>query len=54
VPAWKPDLLFDAVAAITGMDPKSSGSHIGRVKSLLAKVDPPYTPEEVREFGRMF
>ena len=42
------DQLFDAVAEITGSDPKTSGSFIGRVVSALRKSDPPYTPDEVR------
>lgn len=46
--------LFDAVAAATGSDPVVSGSHIGKVASLLARADPPYAPEEVAEFGRRF
>jgi hypothetical protein len=46
--------LFDAIAEVTGTDAKVSGSHVGRIKSLLVKAEPPYTPEEVRDFGRRF
>lgn len=46
--------LFDALAEITGSDPHVTGSHVGRVRALLANADPPYTPEEVRDFGQRF
>jgi hypothetical protein len=42
------DDLFDAIAEITGTDPKASGSHVGRVVKALCSADPPYTPDEVR------
>jgi len=42
------DRLFDAVAEVTGLDPRLAGSKIGRVCSALREGDPPYTPEEVR------
>lgn len=42
------DLLFDAIAEITCSDPKSSGSHVGKVAAALRKAEPPYTPDEVR------
>lgn len=45
-----PDALFDAVASVTGSDPKVSGAHIGRVVKLLKAAEPPYTPEEVRKW----
>lgn len=48
------DELFDAVAEVTGSDPAVTGSHVGKVKALLLKAGPPYTPAEVREFGRRF
>lgn len=41
------DELFDAVAEITGADPKTTGSHIGKVCADLRKSEPPYTPAEV-------
>jgi len=44
------DLLFDAIAAVTGSDPRASGSFIGKVRAALASAEPPYTPEEVRLF----
>lgn len=46
--------LFDAVAEVTGSDPVTAGAHVGKVAALLAKADPPYTPEDVMEFGRRF
>lgn len=42
------NLLFDAVAEVTGSDPTVTGAHIGKVAAALAKAEPPYTPEEVR------
>lgn len=45
---------FDAIAEITGLDPATAGDSIGRVAASLAKADPPYTPDEIREFGRRF
>jgi hypothetical protein len=50
----KPDPLFDAIAEVTGSDPHTAGSHIARVRKLLAGADPPYSADEVREFGRRF
>lgn len=46
--------LFDALAEVTGSDPAVSGAHVGKVASLLASADTPYTPAEVREFARRF
>lgn len=46
--------MFDAVAEVTGTDPDVSGPHVGKVAAALARGQPPYTPEEVREFGRRF
>lgn len=46
-----PNPLFDTLADITGSDPHTSGSHVGRVCAALGKADPPYTPEELRDFG---
>jgi hypothetical protein len=45
-----PDELFDAIAEVTGSDPKASGSHIGKVRKSLLSADPPYTAEEVRRW----
>ncbi len=45
------NLLFDAVAEVTGSDPKASGGHIGKVAALLARADPAYTPDEVRDWA---
>lgn len=43
------DLLFDAIVEITGVDPENKGSLIGKEINKLLKVNPPYTPEEVRK-----
>lgn len=43
------DLLFDAIAEVCEVDPKTAGSSIGKVKTALEKGG--YTPEEVRAFG---
>lgn len=50
----KPNPMFDAVAEITASEPASCGPHVGKIISLLADAVPPYTPDEVREFGRRF
>lgn len=49
-----PNLLFDALAEVTASDPEVSGSYVGKVVSSLNKAGPPYTPDDVREFGRRF
>lgn len=46
--------MFDAIAEITGADPKLNGRHIGHVKKALCAAEPPYTPEEVRRFPAVF
>ncbi len=48
------NLLFDAVAEVSGLDPSTAGGRIGTAAAALAKADPPYTPAEVREFGQRF
>jgi len=48
----KRDELFDAVAEVTGSDPKAAGGHVAKVANALRGADPPYTPDEVREFAR--
>lgn len=48
------NLLFDAVAEVSGMDPATAGGRIGTAQALMAKAEPPYSPDEVREFGRQF
>ncbi len=50
----EPDPLFDSVAAITGADPTTAGSHIGRVCKLLRAAEPPYTPEEVLQLPELW
>jgi hypothetical protein len=44
--------IFDALAEVTGADPHSNGSHIGKLSALLSKASPPYSPDDVREFAR--
>jgi len=44
------DALFDAIADVTGSDPKASGSYIAKVRKSLAESEPPYEPAEVRMF----
>lgn len=48
------DELFDAVAEVSGRDPGSAGALIGTAVKRLRSAKPPFTPEEVREFGRRF
>lgn len=48
------DELFDAVAEITGSDPGTSGSHVAKIAAALRRGEPPFTPDEVREFGKRF
>jgi hypothetical protein len=48
------DPLFDAIAEVTGSDPHTAGSHVAKVRTLLAGAEPPYSPDEVRDFGRRF
>lgn len=50
----EPNPLFDAVAAVTGLDPATAGSHIGSVTAALTSANPPYTADEVHTFGRRF
>lgn len=50
----KRDLLFDALAEVSGSDPHTAGGHVAKVKKSLAGAKPPYTPEDVREFGERF
>lgn len=50
--AGKPNPLFDALADVTGLDPSTAGGVIGVAAKKLAEADPPYTPDEVRDFAR--
>lgn len=45
------DPLFDAVAEVTGRD---NAGQIAKACQALRAAEPPYTPEEVREFARRF
>lgn len=44
----KRDEMFDAVADVSGLDPKLSGSRIAKASNLLKKAE--YTPDQVRNF----
>jgi hypothetical protein len=44
----EPDPLFDALAELTGSDPHTSASHIGKVAKALRAADPPYSPDEIK------
>jgi hypothetical protein len=46
--------LYDAVAEVTGTDPATAGSLVGKVTAALAGASPPYTEDDVRAFGRQF
>ena len=46
--------MFDAIAEVTGFDPATAGSQIGKVAASLRKADPEYGPDDVREFGRRY
>ena len=48
------DPLFDAIVEVCGVEPATNGSVIGLAKKELSGADPPYTPDEVRAFGRKF
>lgn len=50
----EPNPLFDAVAEVTGLDPATAGGRIGQTAATLAAADPPYSPDDVRAFGRRF
>lgn len=53
-PKRKPNPLFDAIAELSGLDPATAGGLIGKAAAAMGKSDPPYTPDDVREFGRRF
>lgn len=44
--------LFDALAEVSGLDPRTAGGRIGKAAAELATAG--YSPEEVREFARRF
>jgi hypothetical protein len=50
------DPFFDALVHVLKMDPSvgRNGGRIGKLKKVLLDAKPPYTPEEVLEFGRQF
>jgi hypothetical protein len=43
-----------AIAEVTGLDPVTAAKKLRPAAEILAQADPPYTPAEVREFGRRF
>lgn len=43
--------LFDAIVEVTGLDPATAGSAIGKAAADLAKSDRHYTPEDVLTFA---
>ena len=42
------DELFDAITEACAVDPATAGASVGKVKTALLKVSPPYTADEVR------
>lgn len=48
------DLMFDAIVSVTGVEIATNGSRIGKLKRELLAAEPPYTPEDVLEFGRRY
>jgi hypothetical protein len=50
------DPFFDALVYVLKMDPSvgRNGARIGKLKKVLLDAKPPYTPEDVLEFGRQF
>lgn len=46
--------IFDALAEVTGLDPVLANDVLGRNSATLAKAKPPYTPDEIQEFGRRY
>ena len=49
------DPLFDAIMEVCETDPtiKGNGSSIGTVRQALLDAEPPYSPDEVRAYGRL-
>ncbi|HEX3152962.1 MAG TPA: hypothetical protein VHR66_33125 [Gemmataceae bacterium] len=48
------DLLFEAVAEVTGLDAGSARSKLNSACKKLREADVAFTPDEVREFGNRF
>jgi len=46
--------LVDAIAEVTGLSPATDGGLLGKVAANLAKLDPPFAPDEVYAFARRF
>ena len=53
-PARPRDELFDAIASVAGVDPKTAGGLVAKVAKALREADPPYTPVDVRKFGEEY
>lgn len=53
-PQRTPNPLFDTIAEVTGLDPTTAGSSIGKVTASLAGAEPPYTVDDVHNFCRGF
>ncbi len=43
--------MYDAIAEVTGV---TTGGLVGKVTAELSQQDPPFTPEDVREFSRRY
>lgn len=48
------DPIFEAVAEVTGLDRVTAAKKIATAAALLYRAVPPYSPDEIREFGRRF
>ena len=48
------DPLWDALVEVTGASTKRMTASVGKVKKALLEESPPYSPEEVRAFGRWY
>lgn len=53
-PARPPSPLASAIAEVAGLDPVTAEDLIRPVAYRLGRADPPYLPDDVREFGRRF
>ena len=50
------DPMFDAICKVCGIDSsiKGNGAKVGKTQRELENASPPYTPDEVYQFGRMW
>jgi hypothetical protein len=51
IPTRPRDELFDAIASAAAVDPKTAGGLVAKVAKALRGADPPYTPDDVRQFA---